>query len=191
LFFGLLFDITDCDVKQRGARMESCAVVSVDVVALAIIDLRGQRVLLDSVLAGLYEVETRSLIQAVQRNVDRFPDDFMFQLSTEEWTALRPRDGQGRGGRRTPPYAFTQEGVAMLSSVLRSGRAVAVNIQIMRAFVRMRQMLRSQADLAWRLDELEAKYDSQFSIVFDAIRQLMTPPAPPRHSIGFVQPGDA
>ena len=171
--------------------MEPRAVVSVNAVALAIVELRGQRVLLDSALARLYGVETRSLIQAVQRNTSRFPDDFMFQLSTDEWAALRPSEVRGRGGRRTLPCAFRQEGVAMLSSVLRSERAVEVNIQIMRAFVRMREMLQSHADLVQRLDELEAKYDSQFGAVFDAIRQLMAPPVPARKPIGFVRPEDS
>jgi hypothetical protein len=153
--------------------------------------IRGQRVLLDTDLAVLYGVETKRLLQAVTRNSGRFPADFMFQLSAEEWVALRPPHQRGRGGRRTLPYAFTQEGVAMLSSVLRSERAVAVNIGIMRAFVRLREMLRSNTELSLRLDELEAKYDSQFAVVFDAIRQLMTPPVTPRNPIGFTAPEDS
>ena len=165
--------------------MEPQALVSVDAVELAILELREHRVLLDSDLARMYQVETRSLIQAVQRNINRFPGDFMFQLSDDEWAMLRPVIRKGRGGRRTLPYAFTQEGVAMLSSVLRSERAVDVNIQIMRAFVRMRRMLMEQTDLSRRLDELETKYDSQFSMVFDAIRQLMLPPVPARSPVGF------
>jgi hypothetical protein len=171
--------------------MEPRAVVSVDSVALAIVELRGRRVLLDAALARLYGVETRSLIQAVQRNPIRFPDDFMFQFSADEWAALRPSEARGRGGRRTLPGAFTQEGVVMLSSVLRSERAVEVSIQVMRAFVRMREMLQSHADLVQRLDELEAKYDSQFGAVFDAIRQLMAPPVPARKPIGFTPSKDS
>jgi len=164
--------------------------ISVDAIGLSIVELRGKRVLLDTDLAGMYEVETRSLIQAVQRNLGRFPDDFAFQLSKDEWAALRPVNRKGRGGRRTLPYAFTQEGVAMLSSVLRSDRAVYVNVQVMRAFVRMREILLARTDLSTRLDELETKYDSQFRVVFDAIRQLMAPPAPPRRAIGFNPPED-
>lgn len=171
--------------------MESHGLVSIDAIELAIVDLRGQRVLLDADLAVMYEVETRSLIQAVQRNPGRFPDDFTFRLSEDEWAALRPLDRKGRGGRRTLPYAFTQEGVAMLSSVLRSDRAVYVNVQVMRAFVRMREILLARADLAQRLDELEAKYDSKFAVVFEAIRRLMAPPVPARNPIGFMPPEDS
>ena len=162
--------------------------VSVEAIEIAILELRGRRVLLDAVLAAMYGVETRSLIQAARRNRARFPDDFMFQLSAEEWATLRPRRQTGRGGRRTLPYAFTQEGVAMLSSVLRSDRAIDVNVQIMRAFVRMREILTARSDLELRLDELEAKYDAQFSVVFKAIRQMMIPPAVPRRPIGFGPP---
>jgi hypothetical protein len=134
---------------------------------------------------------TTSLVRAVKRNIDRFPVDFMFQLSAEEFERLRcqfgtSNAGVGRGGRRYAPYAFTEQGVAMLSSVLRSPRAVAVNIEIMRAFVRLRQMLASHADLARKLDAMERRYDAQFKAVFDAIRQLMAPPEPkPRRRIGF------
>jgi hypothetical protein len=124
----------------------------------------------------------------VRRNLDRFPPDFMFQLTTEEHSALRIQFGTsnaGRGGRRYRPYAFTEQGVAMLSSVLNSKRAVAVNIEIMRAFVRLRSMLAGHADLARKLATLERKYDAQFKVVFDAIRELMAPPAKTRRPIGF------
>ena len=168
--------------------VESQGLVPARSIELLIQELRGQRVLLDANLARMYGVETRALIQAVQRNAARFPDDFMFQLSPDEWAHLRLGSRVGRGGRRTPPYAFTQEGVAMLSSVLRSERAVAVNVEVMRAFVRMREMLRSHEDLVLRLDNLEAKYDSQFSAVFDAIRQLMLPPARKKNPLGFTPP---
>jgi hypothetical protein len=140
-------------------------------------------------LAVLYGVETRALVQAVKRNAERFPDDFMFQLAQEEWDTLRSQivisTLGGQGGRRYAPYAFTQEGVAMLSGVLRSARAVQVNIEIMRAFVRLRSILASHHELAIRLDDLEAKYDDQFKVVFEAIRQLMEPPARERKPIGF------
>ena len=144
--------------------------------------------MLDADLAGLYDVETRVLVQAVKRNLERFPDDFMFQLSDEEFEDLKSQSviSSSWGGRRTRPYAFTEQGVAMLSGVLRSPRAVRVNIEIMRAFVRLRRMLATHADLAQRLDELESKYDAQFRIVFDAIRELMAPSDPPRkRRIGF------
>jgi hypothetical protein len=150
--------------------------------------LRGERVMLDEDLAALYRVPTKALIQAVKRNAERFPSDFMFQLTTEENERLRSQtvtSKPGRGGRRTLPYAFTEQGVAMLSSVLHGERAVHVNIEIMRAFVRLRAMLAGNADLARKLGALERKYDAHFKIVFDAIRQLMAPPPKPRRPIGF------
>ena len=154
----------------------------------AILLIRGQKVMLDADLALLYGVETKVLVQAVKRNTNRFPKDFMFQLSQDEHSVLRSQivTSKGRGGRRYPPYAFTEQGVAMLSSVLRSEQAVEVNIEIMRAFVRLREMLASHKDLARRLDKLEEKYDVQFKVVFDAIRHLMAPPDPePKRRIGF------
>ena len=150
--------------------------------------VRGQKVMLDADLADLYRVPTKSLNLAVKRNVDRFPQDFMFQLSEAEAAALRfqiETSKVGRGGRRYRPYAFTEQGIAMLSSVLRSARAVQVNIAIMRTFVRLRQMLLSNAELARKLAALENKYDAQFKVVFDAIRELMEPPTPPKREIGF------
>ena len=137
-------------------------------------------------LANLYQVEPRALIQAIKRNLNRFPGDFMFQLTAEEWENLKSQFViSSWGGVRTPPYAFTEQGVAMLSSVLNSDRAVQGNIEIMRAFVRLRQLLASNADLARKLESLEKKYDEQFKVVFDAIRQLMSPPEPKRREIGF------
>jgi hypothetical protein len=149
--------------------------------------VRGHRVLLDSDLAALYEVETRALIQAVKRNAARFPADFMFQLSGAEFDRLRSQTviSNGRGGRRHRPYAFTEQGVAMLSSVLKSRRAVRVNIEIMRAFVRLRGILASHERLARQLRILEAKYDEQFRVVFDAIRRMMLGEGAPRRRIGF------
>jgi hypothetical protein len=150
-------------------------------------------------LARLYGVETKALNQAVKRNGGRFPEDFMFQLSAQEWEDLNRQFGTPSspnlksqfvtsswgGARRAPPYAFTEQGVAMLSSVLHSPRAVQVNIAIMRAFVRLREMLLTNADLARKLADLERKYDSQFKVVFDAIRQLMAPPSKPHREIGY------
>lgn len=153
----------------------------------SILFMRDHKVILDADLAALYEVETRILIQAVKRNMDRFPEDFMFQLSEQELRNLRSQFViSSWGGRRTPPYAFTEQGVAMLSSVLRSKRAVQVNVEIMRAFVRLRQMLSSHAELSRKLLALEKKYDAQFKVVFDAIRELMTPSEPKKkRPIGF------
>jgi hypothetical protein len=151
--------------------------------------VRGQKVMLDADLAGLYGVETRVLVQAVKRNLERFPEDFMFQLNKEEADFLRSqivtlKKGRGQHSKYLP-YAFTEQGVAMLSSVLRSQRAIQVNIEIMRAFIRLRQMLASHAELARKLDALEKKYDAQFKDVFEAIRQLMAPPEQKRRAIGF------
>ncbi|MEK7584932.1 MAG: ORF6N domain-containing protein [Patescibacteria group bacterium] len=156
----------------------------------SILLIRKQKVLLDADLADLYGVEIKVMIQAIKRNVERFPKDFMFQLTKVEADSLRSQfvtfKSSGRGKhRKYLPYAFTEQGVAMLSSVLRSPRAVRVNIEIMRAFVRLRQILSTHADLARKLAELEQKYDKQFSVVFEAIRQLMIPPEEPRRPIGF------
>ncbi len=150
--------------------------------------LRGHKVMLDSELADLYQVSTKRLNEQVQRNRERFPGDFMFQLTPEETEALRSQiatSSTGRGGRRYAPYAFTEQGVAMLSSVLHSKRAVLVNVEIMRTFVRLRRLLADHAELHERLDQLERKYDAKFKIVFDAIRELMIPPRKEKKQIGF------
>ena len=155
-----------------------------------ILSIRGQKVMLSTDLAELYEVAPRVLVQAVKRNWDRFPADFMFQLTRVEYANLKSQivTSSWGGARRATPYAFTEQGVAMLSSVLRSPRAVHVNIAIMRAFVKLRAMLASHRDLARRLDEMESRYDTQFKAVFDAIRELMTPPEKPQRRIGFGTP---
>lgn len=164
----------------------------------SILVVRGLRVMLDADLARLYRVEVRALNQAVMRNSDRFPADFMFQLTWEETGALRSQivilektggkaAHQGRHAKYRP-YAFTEQGVAMLSSVLKSRRAVQVNVEIMRVFVRLRDMIGRNRELTRRLDALESKYDRQFKVVFDAMRELMAPPQPaPKRRIGFVQ----
>ena len=172
------------EVKKSG---KAGVVIPMEQIEHAIFLIRGQKVMLDSNLAELYGVATKVLIQAVKRNEDRFPDDFMFQLTEQELNILRSQIVTSRwGGRRYPPYAFTEQGVAMLSSVLHSARAVHVNIEIMRAFVRLRQMIASNVELARKLAVLEKKYDAQFRVVFDAIRELMTPPEPKKkRSIGF------
>jgi hypothetical protein len=159
----------------------------------SILLLRGQRVLLDAELATLYGVATKVLLQAVRRNLERFPEDFMIQLTAAEWTALRSQivtlePGRGQH-RKYLPYAFTEQGVAMLSSVLHSDTAVAVNIAIMRAFVQLREILSTHKDLARKLDALEKKYDHNFRVVFEAIRQLMAPPNTPekKGKFGFAR----
>jgi hypothetical protein len=154
----------------------------------AVLRIRGQNVLLDSDLALLYGVNVKALNQAVKRNALRFPADFMFQLDAAETAPLRSQivtAKQGRGGRRTTPYAFTEQGVAMLSSVLRSSRAIEVNVEIMRTFVRLRRMLAVHDDVARKLDALERKYDGQFRVVFEALRELMAPSRRARRAIGF------
>ena len=148
--------------------------------------IRGQKVLLDDDLARLYGVPVGRLNEQVRRNVGRFPADFMFRLGKEEAANLKSQFAiSSWGGRRSTPMAFTEQGVAMLSSVLRSPRAVQVNVEIMRAFVRLRRMLESNAELSRKLDALERKYDGQFRAVFEAIRELMTPARKPGKRIGF------
>ena len=160
--------------------------MSVSPLVDSILSIRGERVILDSVLAVLYGVTVGAINQAVRRNPNRFPSDFMFQLTMQELTNLKSQTViSSWGGRRHRPYAFTEHGVAMLSSVLRSPRAVRVNIEIMRAFVRLRRWMADSRELAARLDELESRYDSQFKVVFDAIRQLMTPPPKEAGRVGF------
>lgn len=151
--------------------------------------LRGHRVILSGDLAVFYDVEPRVLSQAVKRNLDRFPADFMFVLSNDEWKNLKSQNVIASwGGARNVPMAFTEQGVAMLSSVLRSERAVQVNIRIMRAFVQMRRVLVEHKELAAKLDALERKYDQQFQVVFEAIRQLMAPPPMDnKRQIGFIR----
>ena len=155
----------------------------------SILLIRGHKVLIDVHLAALYGVTTKRLNEQVRRNRARFPEDFMFQLTAEEVASLRSQFAtsyKGRGGRRYAPYAFTEQGVAMLSTVLNSERAIQVNIEIMRAFVRLRQMMESNAQLARKLAELERRYDAQFKVVFDAIRQLMAPVETKKRKIGFL-----
>src|SRR3990172_6171207 len=150
-----LFKVTICDLK---AEVDMDAIVPIELIESKIYLIRGHKVMLDSDLAELYGVETRALVQAVKRNIGRFPLDFMFQLNNQEVISLRSQiviSKTGRGGRRYLPYVFTEQGVAMLSSVLNSDRAIEVNIQIMRAFLKLREMIASHKDLAKRLDELE------------------------------------
>ncbi len=193
-------------------------IISPEAIAPMVHWLRHEKIMLDSDLAELYGVPTKVLNQAVKRNADRFPADFMFQITEQEEDGLRSQTGilkalapndnrshfvtasevqplrsqivTSKGGRRYLPYAFTEQGVAMLSSVLRSQRAVEVNIAIMRTFVQLRRLMDSNRDLAQKIGEMEEKYDGQFRIVFDAIRQLISPPAQPSRELGFhtIQP---
>lgn len=161
-----------------------------------ILVLRGRQVLLDEDLADLYGVETRALVQQVRRNEKRFPADFMFQLSAEEFTDLKSQSvisSGGHGGRRKRPLVFTEQGVAMLSGVLRSDRAIAANIEIMRAFVELRRVASSYALIEERLEQIErgmGEHDEQLEQIFNALRQLMTPPSQPKRPIGFRVRGD-
>jgi phage regulator Rha-like protein len=156
-----------------------------------ILVVRGRKVMLDEDLADLYGVETKRLIEQVKRNLDRFPEDFMLQLNKEEVTALRSQiatSNTGRGGRRYAPYVFTEQGVAMLSSVLRSKKAIAVNIEIMRTFVELRRIASSNAAIEKRLEQIEhgmGQHDEQLDQIFNALHQLIAPPRQPKRPIGF------
>jgi hypothetical protein len=175
------------DERQLNLMTQS-GLIPVERIERAIYLIRGEKVMLDRDLAALYGVETKALKQAVRRNIDRFPSDFMFVLDATEfqnWRSQFVTSNSLRMGLRHPPMAFTEHGILMLSTVLNSKRAIQVNIEIMRAFVRLRQMLASNAELARRLDELEGKYDRQFKVVFDAVRTIMSPRSATRQQIGF------
>ncbi|RLD17769.1 MAG: ORF6N domain-containing protein [Caldiserica bacterium] len=161
-------------------------IVPVEVIESRIFVVRGQKVMFDKDLAMLYGVETRRLIEQVKRNIKRFPSDFMFQLTKEEFYELRSHFATSkRGGRRYLPYAFTEQGIAMLSSVLNSERAIMVNIQIMRTFVKMRRMMLSYKDLKMKIERLERKYDRKFKIVFDVLKKVLEPEIKEKRRIGF------
>jgi phage regulator Rha-like protein len=163
------------------------SLVPVERIERAILSIRGEKVMLDSDLAQLYSVPTKVLNQAVKRNLNRFPPDFMFQLTkTEKAQVVTNCDHLIHlKFSSNLPYAFTEHGALMLANVLNSERAAQTSVQVVRAFVRLRQMLASNAELARKLDAMEKKYDAQFKVVFDAIRQLMSPPEPKRREIGF------
>jgi phage regulator Rha-like protein len=162
-------------------------IMPIEIIERKIFLIRGHKVLLDSDLAELYNVEVKQLKRQVRRNITRFPEDFMFELQKDEYDSLRSHFGALKRGEHVKylPYAFTEQGVAMLSSVLNSQRAIEVNIQIMRAFVKLREMLSAHKDLARKLADMEKKYDAQFKVVFDAIRQLMAPPEKKKVIRGF------
>ena len=167
--------------------MKKISIIPAERIEGIILFIRGHKVILDKELARLYGVETKYLTRQVRRNLKRFPSDFMFRLNKSEFLRCQNVTSK-RGGRRYLPYAFTEQGVAMLSGVLNSDRAILVNIEIMRTFTRLRRILSSHKELARRLDALEQKYDVQFKIVFDAIRQLMTEDTKPKPRIGFHSP---
>ncbi len=164
------------------------SIVPVEIIEQRIFLLRGEKVMFDRDLAELYEVPTKVLNQSVRRNIDRFPDGFMFQLSKEERDELVTFCDRFKTLKHSSsfPLAFTEQGVAMLSSVLRSKRAIQVNIQIIKTFVRLRRMFIDSKELSRRLEELEKKYDKQFKIVFDVLNQLLSPPSPPKRKMGFL-----
>jgi ORF6N domain len=188
------------EVVDQSREAVALELVPAPAIQKRILVVRERQVMLDEDLADLYGVETRRLIEQVKRNIERFPADFMFQLSKEEAAALRSQtatSGGGRGGRRYAPYVFTEQGVAMLSSVLRSKRAVAVNIAIMRAFVELRRAAASYAAIEKKLEALEretkgklGQHDQQLSEIFQALRQLISPPSRPRRKVGFRPPED-
>jgi hypothetical protein len=188
------------EVADRNETEVALEVIPAPAIQKRILIVRERQVMLDEDLAELYGVETRRLIEQVKRNIERFPSDFMFQLNREEATALRSQTAtsdSGRGGRRYAPYVFTEQGVAMLSGVLRSKRAVAVNIAIMRAFVELRRAAASYAAIEKRLEELEretgarlGQHDQQLGEIFQVLRQLISPPPRPRRQVGFRPPDD-
>ena len=167
--------------------MSQQSIMPTEIIEKRIFIIRGQKVILDFHIAELYQVETKALKRAVKRNRERFPSDFLFELTQQEYTALRYQLGTLKRGEHSKylPFAFTEQGIAMLSGVLGSPRAVQVNIAIMRSFVKLRQVLATHKDLIRKLEEMEKKYDAQFQIVFDAIRQILTPPEKPKREIGF------
>ena len=163
------------------------ALIPIERIEQKIYQIRSQKVMLDSDLAAIYGVSTRAFNQAVKRNMKRFPEDFMFQLTIEELEAMRSQIvTASKRNVRFPPYAFTEHGAIMAANILNSERAVEASVQVVRAFVKLRQLLASNADLARKFEALEKKYDAQFKVVFDAIRKLMMPPDAPKGKIGFV-----
>jgi hypothetical protein len=189
--------------------MSAAQLLPLEAITLRIVSLRGQRVIVDADLAALYDVPTKRFNEAVKRNLGKFPADFMFTLTDEEFAALRSQfatsnAGGGRGGRRYLPRVFTEHGALMAATILNSSRAVEVSVYVVRAFVRLRELAATHGDLAKRLDELEQRTEAlamshdtfsrntrnQLKQVFDALRELMTPPEPPKRPIGFVTPED-
>jgi hypothetical protein len=181
-----------CDLKLRplvvSTKMlnQNQQLIPTERIEGAILLLRGQKVMLDADLAAIYGVTTKRLNQQFKRNLERFPKDFAFQLTTEEFDNLRLQFATSSwGGRRHPPYAFTEHGAVMLATVLNSTTAITTSVQVVRAFIKLREMLIANKDLGKRLDDLESKYDNQFAVVFDAIRKLMAPPKQKPREMGY------
>ena len=173
-------------LNQKPEAIQMNEIIPSETIMQKIYIIRGKKVMIDMDLAALYKVETKQLKRQVHRNIDRFPDDFMFVLSDYEFNTLRRQSGTSRwGGTRYAPMAFTEQGVAMLSSVLNSPRAIQVNIQIIRAFVHLRRMISSSDDLRKKIEDMEKRYDKQFKIVFDALRELLREESNPKKKIGF------
>ena len=167
-------------------KKESKSLIPQEIIENKILLIRKQKVMLDRDLANLYGVKTKSLNLAVKRNIERFPNDFMFQLTKEELSILRFQyETSSWGGQRYLPHVFTEQGVAMLSSVLKSKRAIDVNIQIMRTFIKFRKILSTHKDLKRKIERMEKKYDQQFQVIFEAIKRLIATPEKPKHKIGF------
>ncbi len=162
------------------------SIIATEVIETKILFIRGYKVMLDRDLAALYDVETEHLTRQVRRNIERFPSTFLINLTYEEFKNLKRQfGGSSWGGTRKPPMAFTEHGILMLSSVLKSKKAIQVNIQIMEIFIKLREMLSSHKELKQKIDDMEKKYDHQFRIVFEAIKQLLEPPEKPKPKIGF------
>jgi hypothetical protein len=178
-------------MSQAAGKTDSLDLIEAPAIEKRIFAVRGRQVMLDEDLADLYGVETRVLVQQVKRNAKRFPGDFMFQLTSAEAEVLRSQiviSNEGRGGRRYAPYVFTEQGIAMLSGVLRSDRAIAVNIEIMRTFVELRRVASSYVAIEKRLEEIERElggHDEQLNQIFATLRQLISPPARPKRPVGF------
>ena len=175
-------------MKIANAKSSSVSLIPQEIIESKIYLIRDKRVMLDRDLALLYDVQTRRLKEQVRRNIERFPVDFMFELTKEElaeWRSQFATSNRDKMGIRIHPFAFTEHGILMLSSVLNSKRAIQVNIQIMRTFIKLKEMLISHKDLRQKIEDMERKYNHQFKIVFDAIRKLLEPPAKPKQRIGF------
>ena len=182
-----------CDIKLKNTRMSKEISIPDEIITSKIYQIREQKVMLDNDLAELYQVETRRLNEQVKRNADRFPEDFMFQLTEEEWENLKSQNATSSwGGRRKLPFAFTEHGVLMLSSVLNSKRAIAVNIHIMRVFNRIKEMLLTHKDLLLKMEEMEkriGKQDEKITVIFDYLKQFINEQKDPPKQIGFKQKG--
>ena len=172
---------------MKNKKDDETSLIPQEAIESKILLIRGKKVMIDKDLATLYDVEIKALNQAVKRNIERFPDDFMFQLTKEEYDSLRSQFVTLKRGqhRKYLPYVFSEQGVAMLSSVLNSKRAIQVNIQIMRTFTKLREMIITNKALQKKIEAMEGKYDKQFKVVFDALRGLIEPPEKPKGKIGF------